>query len=98
MIGCTTSRWLFDSRAKYVLEKQLTEIDDSTITPEEIISYRKHYDDTTKVACIMVATMAPRLQRFYEDYWPYKTSLDLVENFHMSACQENYEVVKSLMA
>ena len=44
---------------EYVLEKELKELDESKATPEEYAAYKKHYDDATKVACIMVATMSP---------------------------------------
>ena len=83
---------------EYVLEKELIEIDESEANPEEIVAYKKHCDDATKVACIMVATMTPELQRFYEDYWLYEMNKDLVEKFRKRASQERYEVVKSLMA
>lgn len=57
----------------------------------------KHSDVATKVACVMVATMEPELQNFYEDYRPYEMCLDLAEKFHKKAREERYEVVKSLM-
>ncbi|KAI3790891.1 hypothetical protein L2E82_04298 [Cichorium intybus] len=82
---------------EYVLEKELVEVDQETATPEECASFKKHYDDATKVACIMVATMVPELQRFYKDYWPYEMNKDLMEKFHKRARQEKYEVVKALM-
>ncbi|KAI3753413.1 hypothetical protein L2E82_25465 [Cichorium intybus] len=53
---------------EYVLETELIEIDPDTATPDEIAQYSKHSDDATKVACIMIATMNPELQRIYEDY------------------------------
>ncbi|KAI3739943.1 hypothetical protein L2E82_30357 [Cichorium intybus] len=83
---------------EYVLKKELIEIDQETATPEEYASLKKHYDDATKVACIMVATMVPELQRLYEDYWPYEMNKDLMEKFHKRARQEKYEVVKALIA
>ncbi|KAL7600497.1 hypothetical protein Lser_V15G27033 [Lactuca serriola] len=83
---------------EYVLEKELKELDESKATPEEYAAYKKHYDDATKVACIMVATMSPELQRYYEDYWPFEMNKDLMEKYHKRARQEKFEVVKSLMA
>ncbi|TLX69973.1 DDE-type integrase/transposase/recombinase, partial [Labilibacter sediminis] len=83
---------------EYVLERELIEIDENTATPEEKEAYNKHYADATKVACLMVATMPPELQRFYEDYWPYEMNKDLAEKFRKRAHQGKYEVVKSLMA
>ena len=46
----------------------------------------------------MVSIMIPKLQKFYDDYWPYEMGLDLAQKFHKTACQEKYEVVKALMA
>lgn len=82
---------------EYVLDKELIEVDPDTPTPEEYASYKKHYDDATKVACIMVATMTPELQIFYEDYWPYEMHKDLAEKFRKRACVEKCEVVRALM-
>ncbi|KAI3790215.1 hypothetical protein L2E82_03091 [Cichorium intybus] len=66
---------------EYVLETELVDIDPETATPEEIASYQKHSDDATKVACIMIATMNPELQRIYEDYWPFEMHKELTEKF-----------------
>ncbi|KAI3700614.1 hypothetical protein L2E82_45250 [Cichorium intybus] len=74
----------FEDR-EYVLEKELIEVDPDTATPEEYASYKKHYGNATKVACIMVATMVLELQRFYKDYWPYEMNKDLAEKFQ-SVC------------
>ena len=48
----------------YVLEVKLVEIDEATATPEQLSSYKKHYDGATKVTCIMVSIMIPELTRF----------------------------------
>ena len=61
-------------------------------------SYKKHYNDATKVVCIMVNTMIPQLLRFFKDYCPYEMNNDHVEKYHKRAHQEKYEVVKSPMA
>lgn len=45
----------------------------------------------------MIATMAPKLQKFYEDYWPHEIIVDLVEMFLKKVRQKRYEIVKSLM-
>ncbi|CAH1413538.1 unnamed protein product [Lactuca virosa] len=55
---------------EYVLEKELKELDENEATPEDLAAYKKHYDDATKVACIMVATMSPELQRALEEILP----------------------------
>ena len=42
---------------EYVLDKELKEIDESTATLEQIAEFKTHERDTTKVSCIMIATM-----------------------------------------
>ncbi|KAI3723297.1 hypothetical protein L2E82_34775 [Cichorium intybus] len=79
---------------EYVLETELVDVDPETATPEEIASYQKHSDDATKVACIMIATMNPELQRIYEDYWPYEMHRELAEKFRKQERIERCEVVK----
>ncbi|KAI3690901.1 hypothetical protein L2E82_49113 [Cichorium intybus] len=79
---------------EYVLETELVDVDPETATPEEIASYQKHSDDATKVACIMIATMNPELQRIYEDYWPYEMHKELAEKFRKQERIERCEVVK----
>ena len=103
--GSNYSDWLMNIKLalryedkEYVLDKEFKELDEATLSPEEYAEYKKHYEDATKVACIMVATMTPELQRFYEDYWPYEMNKDLKEKFRKRARQEKYEVVKALMA
>ncbi|XP_042758233.1 uncharacterized protein LOC122198117 [Lactuca sativa] len=46
---------------EYVLEKELLKIDETKDIAAKIVDYRKHYNDATKVACIMVTTMTPEL-------------------------------------
>ncbi|KAI3778460.1 hypothetical protein L2E82_07787 [Cichorium intybus] len=80
---------------EYVLETELVEIDPDNATPEEIAQYSKHSDDATKVACIMIATMNPELQRIYEDYWPYEMHKELAEKFRKQERIERRKVVKA---
>ncbi|KAI3513141.1 hypothetical protein L1887_20467 [Cichorium endivia] len=77
---------------EYVLETELVDVDPDTATPEEIASYAKHSDDATKVACIMITTMSPELQRIYEDYWPYEMHKELAEKFCKQERIERREV------
>lgn len=65
---------------EYVLKKPIVELDHSTATPNETVSYNKHSYDVTKVACIMVATMAPELAKFYEDYWTIRWLSTFIES------------------
>lgn len=83
---------------EYVLDKVVSKIDESTATPKEIASYKKHYDYAMKVTFIMVATMVLELQKFYKDNWSYEMGLDLTEKFQKRSRQEKYEVIKASMA
>ena len=82
---------------EYVLDKELKEIDESTATPQEIVEFRAHERDATKVACIMTATMTAELQKSYEDFYPYEMHLDLMERYHQSALKERYEIISSMI-
>ena len=53
---------------QYVLDNQVPDINKETATPEELAEYTQQTEDTIKFACIMIATMAPELQKTYEDY------------------------------
>ena len=46
---------------EYVLDKELKEIHESNDTPEQIFEYKVHEMGTTKVSCIMIATMTVEL-------------------------------------
>ncbi|CAH1414927.1 unnamed protein product [Lactuca virosa] len=82
---------------EYVLDKELKELDESTATPEEVAEYQAHERDATKVACIMMATMTAELQKSYEDYYPFEMHQDLMERYHQSARQEQYEIISSMI-
>lgn len=81
----------------YVLKKPFLEINESTATLEDLATIKKHYDDATMVAFIIVATTLPELQKSDKEYLPYEMRLDLVERFQFFF-QERYEVVKVFMA
>ena len=70
---------------EYVLEKPLDETDEEKATLEEMVAYKKHYNDATKVACIMVDMTTQELKRHYKDYWPYEMNKDLMEKYHKRA-------------
>ena len=70
---------------EYVLDKELKEVNVNSDTPEEIAAFEAHERDATKVHCIMLATMTAKLQKSYEDYYPYEVHQDLLDNYHQSA-------------
>lgn len=54
-------------KKEYVLDTPVPEIDKEFASPKEIVEYNQHVDDATKVTCIMIATMVPKLHNTYED-------------------------------
>lgn len=53
---------LWYKNKKYVLNTHVPKIDKEIVTPKELVGYNQHVDDTTKVACTMIETMAPTLK------------------------------------
>ena len=49
----------------YIRKRPLDVIDEEKATSEEMVAYKKHYNDATKFSCIMVATITSELQRHY---------------------------------
>ena len=82
---------------EYVLDNDIPELGEDA-TPDEITAYNKHYDESTKVACLMLATMASGLQKNFENWGAFDINQKLKEMFQEQARQERFEIVKSLMA
>ena len=82
---------------EYFLDKEFKEIDEFDATPHEIVDFRAHEKDATKVACIMLATMSVELQKSYKDFYPFEMHQDLMERYHQSARQERYEIISSMI-
>ena len=45
----------------------------------------------------MIATMTTKLQKSYEDYYPFEMYQDLMERCHQKARQERYEIIASMI-
>lgn len=82
---------------EYVLKNLIPYIDKDSTTPKELAEYNQYVDDATKVTFILIATMAPELQKTYDDYWPYDVNLAL-SNMFLKRIEKIYEVVKAFMA
>src|SRR5918996_5038823 len=87
----------FDNK-EYVLDHPVPDAPNHDASVEDRAAYDKHYDDASKVSCIMIATMSVELQKTFEDVWAFDMNLRLAEMFHKKARQERFEVVKALMA
>ncbi|GJT57432.1 RNA-directed DNA polymerase, eukaryota, reverse transcriptase zinc-binding domain protein [Tanacetum coccineum] len=77
----------------YVLDKQISTIDDDS-TQEEIEAHQKHYDDVNKVSCIMESSMSPELQKTFKNTWAYEINQQLKEMFQAKASKEHLDVMK----
>ena len=60
------------------------------------IEYHKHLDDSIIVACIMLASMSPRLQKQHEAMTAYDIVAHLKELFHEQERSERFEVSKMI--
>lgn len=48
---------------------------------EEVTTYNKHYDKSTKVTCIMLATMSFKLQNSFESLGAFSINKHLKDMF-----------------
>ena len=80
----------------YVLE---TPVPDEPINQQTVAyrNYAKHFDDSMKVSCLMLASMIPELQRTMEDKMSYEMNEHLLEMFKQNARHERFEVMRSLI-
>ena len=67
---------------------------DSSIRDQ--IAYQKHLDDSIIAACIMLASMSPRLEKQHEAMTTYDIVAHLKELFLEQARSERFEVSKML--
>ena len=80
----------------YLLDEDLPILDDEA-SPEAVAEYEKHDMESRKVACLMLASMSPELQKSFENMGAFEISEQLREMFQEQARQERFQVVKSLM-
>ncbi|KAJ9551125.1 hypothetical protein OSB04_015170 [Centaurea solstitialis] len=81
---------------EYLLDEDLPILDDEA-SPEAVAEYEKHDKESRKVACLMLASMSPELQKSFENMGAFDISEQLREMFQEQARQERFQVVKSLM-
>nr|GEU39626.1 retrotransposon protein, putative, Ty1-copia subclass [Tanacetum cinerariifolium] len=82
---------------EYVIDEQILTINDDS-TQEDIEAHQKHYDDASKMSCIMASSMSPELQKTFENTLAYEMNQQIKEMFQAKASKERLDVVKSLMA
>ena len=59
-------------------------------------AYEKHQSDSVDVACLMLVTMVPEIQKNLENKGAYEIITHLREMFQVQARQERYETAKAL--
>lgn len=52
---------------------------------EDIVAYNKHYNESTKVAYLMLETMSSYLQKNFEDWWIFYMNQTIKEMFQVHA-------------
>ncbi|KAL7584328.1 uncharacterized protein LOC111913142 [Lactuca sativa] len=82
---------------EYVLDENVPILGENPAL-EEVTAYNKHYDESTKVAFLMLATMASGLQKNFETWSAFDINQQLEEMFHEQAREERFKIVKSFMA
>ncbi|KAK9125081.1 hypothetical protein Scep_013927 [Stephania cephalantha] len=83
-------------RKLYVLDAPIPEDPPANATKVVKDAHNKHINDSTDVACIMLATMVPELQKDMKLMEAYDMAIMLKEMFQQQARQERFETVKNL--
>ena len=61
-------------------------------------AYNRLYDESMKVACVMLVTISPELQKSFESHGELNINEHLKEMFPEQDRKERFEIIKSLMA
>jgi gag-polypeptide of LTR copia-type len=87
---------LKQERKLYVLENQVPNEPAASATQAEKDAYKKHSNDAIDVACLMLATMTPELQKQHEEMIAFDMIEHLKELYQGQARQERYDTSKAL--
>ena len=82
---------------EYVLDEDLPLVDDNS-PQEEIDAYNRHDKDSVKVACIMLGSMVPELQKSFENLGAYEMNESLSDMFREQARTARYSIVQELIS
>ena len=82
----------------YVLDDPLLESPTVDAFVEDQIAYQKHLDDSVIIACIMLASMSPELQKQHEAMTAYDIVVQLKKLFHEQARSKRFEISKLLFS
>ena len=87
---------LTQERKLYVLETPCPEEPPASAPRADRTAYEKHFNDAVDVACLMLATMVPELQKNMEDKTAFEMVTHLKDMFQQQARQERFETNKAL--
>ncbi|KAJ9557164.1 hypothetical protein OSB04_011778 [Centaurea solstitialis] len=76
---------------EYLLDEDLPILDDEA-SPEAVDEYNKHDMESRKVACLMLASMSPKLRKSFENMEAFDISKQLREMFQEQARQAGFQV------
>ena len=74
---------------KYLLDEDLPILNDDA-SPEAEAEYNKQDTESRKVACLMLASMSPELQKSFENMGAFEINEQLREMFQEQARQERF--------
>ncbi|KAI3778044.1 hypothetical protein L2E82_07021 [Cichorium intybus] len=86
----------YDKR-EWVLDTALPEAPADDATRAVTDAWQKHKDQSDEVACLMLATMVPELQKSFETAGAFDMADQLKEMFQEQARQERYDTMISLL-
>ncbi|XP_071709438.1 uncharacterized protein [Rutidosis leptorrhynchoides] len=85
-------------KKSYILDGPVPEEPSANATKSIRDAWTKHMDDSTEVACLMLATMIPDLQKDLEHHDAFEMLKQLKEMFQQQARQQRFETVRALHA
>ncbi|XP_071694735.1 uncharacterized protein [Rutidosis leptorrhynchoides] len=85
-------------KKSYILDGPVPEEPPANATKSIRDAWTKHTDDSTEVACLMLATMIPDLQKDLEHHDAFEMLKQLKEMFQQQARQQRFETVRALHA
>ncbi|XP_071694520.1 uncharacterized protein [Rutidosis leptorrhynchoides] len=85
-------------KKSYILDGPVPEEPPANATKSIRDAWTKHTDDSTEVACLMLATMIPNLQKDLEHHDAFEMLKQLKEMFQQQARQQRFETVRALHA
>ena len=87
---------LKQERKLYALENEVPPEPAANASRADKDAYKKHFDDSIDVACLMLATMTPELQKQHEEFVAFDMIEHLKQLYQGQARQERYDTSKAL--